>query len=196
MAAVPSTMLELGTRAPDFSLSDTVSGQHRTLEDVRGEKATLIVFICNHCPYVKLIKEELVQVGKDYIGQGMGMAAISSNDADQYPEDGPKAMREDALRLGYPFPYLWDEDQSAAKAYRAACTPDFFLFDRELKLVYRGQFDAARPGNGVPVTGNDLRAAIEAVLEEKAVSREQTPSIGCNIKWKNGREPEYYGKKG
>ncbi|MGM0507331.1 MAG: thioredoxin family protein [Bacteroidota bacterium] len=196
MAAVPSTMLELGTRAPDFSLSDTVSGQHRTLEDVRGEKATLIVFICNHCPYVKLIKEELVQVGKDYIGQGMGMAAISSNDADQYPEDGPKAMREDALRLGYPFPYLWDEDQSAAKAYRAACTPDFFLFDRELKLVYRGQFDAARPGNGVPVTGNDLRAAIEAVLEEKAVSREQTPSIGCNIKWKNGREPEYYEKKG
>lgn len=196
MAAVPSTMLELGTRAPEFSLNDAVSGQHRTVENVRGENATLIAFICNHCPYVKLLKEELVQVGQDYIKQGMGMAAISSNDVEQYPEDGPKAMREDALRLQYPFPYLWDEDQSAAKAYRAACTPDFFLFDRELKLVYRGRFDAARPGIEIPVTGEDLRAAIEAVLTGKPVSEEQIPSIGCNIKWKSGQEPDYHGKNG
>ncbi|MEX1213174.1 MAG: thioredoxin family protein [Balneolaceae bacterium] len=196
MAAVPSTMLELGTRAPKFSLNDTVSGQHQTLEDIRGENATLLAFICNHCPYVKLLKEELVRVGQDYMDRGVGMAAISSNDADQYPEDGPEAMREDALRLQYPFPYLWDEDQSAAKAYRAACTPDFFLFDADLKLIYRGRFDAARPGNGIPVTGRDLRVAMDAVLAGKPVSDEQIPSIGCNIKWKSGQEPEYHGKNG
>lgn len=196
MAAVPSTMLELGTRAPDFSINDTVSGQNRTLASVRGDKATLIAFICNHCPYVKQLKEELARVGRDYQEQGLGMAAISSNDVEQYPEDGPEAMREDALRLQYPFPYLWDEDQVVAKAYRAACTPDFFLFDGDLKLAYRGQFDGSRPGNDAPVTGGDLRSAIEALLDGKSVSTEQIPSIGCNIKWKPGGEPDYYGTNG
>lgn len=193
MAAVPSTMLELGTLAPEVSLSDTVTGQNLSLKEIRGKKATLIAFICNHCPYVKLLKEELARVGHDYMERGMGMAAVSSNDAEQYPEDGPDAMREDALRLQYPFPYLWDEDQSAARAYRAACTPDFFLFDADLKLVYRGRFDGARPGNEVPVSGSDLRTAIEAVLVGEPVPPEQIPSIGCNIKWKSGQEPDYYG---
>lgn len=196
MAAVPSTMLELGTRAPDLSLNDTVSGQHLTLKEIQGEKATLIAFICNHCPYVKMIKEELARMGRDYMDRGMGMAAISSNDVENYAEDGPDAMREDALRLQYPFPYLWDESQEAARAYRAACTPDFFLFDADLKLVYRGRFDGARPGNEIPVTGKDLREAIDAVLAGEAVPTEQIPSIGCNIKWKSGQEPDYYGING
>jgi peroxiredoxin len=193
MAAVNSTMLELGTEAPDFKITDTISGRTYTKEGFKGNKALLVIFICNHCPYVKLIKQALVDYATDYMPKGVGIAAISSNDPDNYPADGPEKMREDAEKFGYPFPYLFDESQEVAKAYRAACTPDLFLFDENMKLVYRGQFDDSRPGNDVEPTGNDLREATDKVLSGEKVPENQKPSIGCNIKWKKGNEPDYFG---
>lgn len=193
MAAVESTMLELGTEAPAFNLKDVVSGKTYTEKQFRGNRALLVMFICNHCPYVKLIKEELVRYASDYMPKGVGIVAISSNDVENYPDDSPEKMKEDAETFGYPFPYLYDFTQDAAKAYKAACTPDFFLFDEGLKLVYRGQFDDARPKNGVEPTGKDLRAATDKVLAGEELPEKQTPSIGCNIKWKKGNEPEYFG---
>lgn len=193
MAAVNSTMLELGTEAPDFKLTDTISGRTYTKEGFKGNKAFLVIFICNHCPYVKLIKQALVDYATDYMPKGVGIAAISSNDTDNYPADGPEKMREDAEKFGYPFPYLFDESQEVAKAYRAACTPDLFLFDENMKLIYRGQFDDSRPGNDVEPTGSDLREATDKILAGEKVPENQKPSIGCNIKWKKGNEPDYFG---
>jgi peroxiredoxin len=184
MAAVPSNMLPLGTRAPEFSLPDTVSGQIRSLQSIQSDKATLIMFICNHCPYVKHINAALVSIAGDYMPQGLSVIAISSNDAVKYPDDAPDKMKEHALKEGYSFPYLYDETQEVARQYDAACTPDFYLFDGAMKLVYRGQLDDARPKNDIPVSGKDLRAAIENVLAGRPVAEEQKPSIGCNIKWK------------
>lgn len=193
MSAVNSTMLELGTKAPEFSLPDTITGKTVNLKDYRGNKALLIIFMCNHCPYVKRIKEELVKYAADYLPKGVGIAAVSSNDAENYPDDSPEKMKEDAEKFGYPFPYLFDETQEVAKAYKAACTPDLFLFNEKHELVYRGQFDGSRPGNQQPVTGKDLREATDKVLRGEPVPEEQIPSIGCNIKWKKGNEPEYFG---
>jgi peroxiredoxin len=190
MALTPSTMLALGTAAPDFRLPDT-GGKMVALGDFKSTPALAVLFICNHCPYVKHIQAGLAQFGRDYKGRGAAIVAINSNDVQNYPEDSPARMAAEARSAGYTFPYLYDESQAVAKAYRAACTPDIFLFDAARKLVYRGQFDDSRPGNGVPVTGKDLRAAMEAVLAGKAVSGRQTPSIGCNIKWKPGNEPGY-----
>ncbi len=191
MARTPSTMmLELGTSAPEFSLPST-DGATVSLADFSDAKALLVMFICNHCPFVVHIREELAKIGRDFTEAGLAVTAISSNDAQNYPDDSPEKMKSESDLAGYTFPYLYDETQSIAKAYRASCTPDFFLFDADHKLVYRGQLDGSRPGNGVPVTGSDLRAAIEKTLAGKAVSDEQTPSIGCNIKWKAGNEPEY-----
>lgn len=184
MAATPSTMMPLGTVAPDFNLPDTVSENELSLGDIRGEKATVVMFICNHCPYVKHIDEELVNVANEYMPKGVSFVAISSNDVDNYPEDAPELMQKTAQQLGYPFPYLYDESQAVAKAYDAACTPDFFIFDKELKCAYRGQFDDSRPKNGKPVTGKDLRAALDNIIAGKPVTIDQIPSIGCNIKWK------------
>lgn len=190
MARTPSTMLPLGTAAPGFSLPDP-SGKIFSLESFSGAPALLVAFICNHCPYVKLIRAELAKLGRECQAKGVAMVAISANDAVEYPEDSPAKMAEEARAAGYVFPYLFDETQAAAKAYRAACTPDFFLLDRERKLVYRGQFDDARPHNGIAPTGKDLRAALEALLAGKPVSPDQKPSLGCNIKWKPGSEPNY-----
>ncbi len=185
MAATPSVMLPLGTEAPNFSLPDTVSGKIMSFDEVKGDKGTLVMFICNHCPYVKHVNEELVHLAKDYMSRGIGFVAISANDVERYPDDAPDRMKETALKLGYPFPYLYDESQETARAYQAACTPDFFLFDNAKKLVYRGQLDDSRPGNGIPVTGKDLRRAMDWLLEGKTVPEaEQKPSIGCSIKWK------------
>ena len=185
MAQTPSTMMPLGTKAPDFNLVDSISGQNFSLNDIQGSKGFLTIFICNHCPFVKLIEKGLAQLGKDYKNSGIGIVAISSNDVENYPEDSPEKMKENAKKLGYSFPYLYDETQEVAKAYRAACTPDIFLFDKDLKCVYRGQFDSARPGNSVSVTGEDLRRAMDWLLKGEPVSAKgQTPSIGCNIKWK------------
>ena len=192
MAATPSTMLALGTRAPDFSLPDT-DGRTVSLGDFRGHKALLVMFICNHCPFVKHLRAALAEVGREYGERGVAVVAINANDADRYPADSPEAMREEHEAAGYPFPYLYDASQQVAHAYQAACTPDFFLFDRAHELVYRGQFDDSRPGNGLPVTGRDLRAALDAVLADQPVPPEQKPSIGCNIKWKPGNEPAYFG---
>lgn len=183
MALTASTMLPLGTPAPSFTLTDTVSGMARTLQDVRGAQGTLVMFVCNHCPYVKHVNTELVRLARDYCARGVGMVAISSNDAQAYPQDGPERMREVALQLGYLFPYLYDPTQAVARRYAAACTPDFFLFDANLKLAYRGRLDDSTPGNGRPLTGADLRAAIDALLSGRAPAREQQPSMGCNIKW-------------
>ena len=183
-------MLPLGTNAPDFRLPDT-TGRIVSLADFANAPALLVMFICNHCPYVKHIRAGLAQLGKDYQPRGAAIVAISANDAASYPEDNPASMAHEVKSAGYTFPYLYDESQAVAKAYRAACTPDFFLFDQARKLVYRGQFDASRPGNGLPVTGQDLRAALDAVLAGKPVSTTQSPSIGCNIKWKPGNEPDY-----
>jgi thiol-disulfide isomerase/thioredoxin len=177
-------MLPLGTRAPGFELIDTVTGGRKTLEDIRGEKGTVIMFICNHCPFVKHVNSELTQIGKSYVNRGIGFAAISSNDVENYPQDAPDLMKETAEEEGYPFPYLYDETQEIARAYDAACTPDFYLFDANLSLVYRGQLDDSRPGNGLPVTGTDLRQALDSLLSGKAQAGHQKPSIGCNIKWK------------
>lgn len=184
MVKTPSTMMPLGTTAPDFRLPDTVSGQAISLKSVRGEKGTLIMFICNHCPFVKHLEGGLAQLGKDYADSGIGIAAISANDAANYPDDHPDQMHKNAIAKGYVFPYLYDESQAVAKAYDAACTPDFFLFDGALHCVYRGQFDDSRPGNDVPVTGRDLRHAMDCLIQGKRISPEQKPSVGCNIKWK------------
>ena len=184
MARTPSNMLPLGTSAPKFNLLDTVSNQQLHLDDLKGEKGTVIMFICNHCPFVKHVNKAIAQLGKTYQKQGISFAAISSNDVENYPQDAPHLMKLTAEEEGYTFPYLYDEDQTAAKAYDAACTPDFYLFNDNLKLVYRGQLDDSRPGNGLPVTGKDLEDAIQAVLNNKLVSEMQKPSIGCNIKWK------------
>jgi peroxiredoxin len=190
MAAVYSTMLPLGTKAPDFHLPDT-SGKMVSLSDLKGAPALVVVFMCNHCPYVKHIRSGLAQLGRDYLPRGVAMAGISSNDVANYPADSPAEMAKEAKSAGYIFPYLYDETQGVARAYHAACTPDIFLFDKEQRLVYRGQFDDSRPGNGLPVTGKDLRAALDAVLGGKALAANQKPSIGCNIKWKPGNEPDY-----
>jgi peroxiredoxin len=193
MSAVNSTMLELGTKAPKFSLTDTVTGKNVQLKDFRGNKALLVMFISNHCPYVKNIKEGITEYAKDYLPKGVGIVAISSNDIENYPDDSPEKMKEDAEKYGYPFPYLYDETQEVAKVYKAACTPDLFLFDEKHELVYRGQFDSSRPSNDEHVTGEDLRKATDKVLSGEEVPEDQTPSIGCNIKWKEGNEPEYFG---
>jgi peroxiredoxin len=177
-------MLALGTAAPDFSLPDVVTGRVVSLKDFADKKALLVMFICRHCPYVKHVQEELARLGKDYADKPVGMVAISSNDAIAYPEDAPESLKEMALELGFSFPYLYDESQQVARAYDAACTPDFFLFDENRRLVYRGQLDGSRPGNGIPVTGRDLRNAIDAVLAGAPVDPNQKPSLGCNIKWK------------
>ncbi len=192
MVLTPSTMLRLGAAAPDFRLPDT-NGNLVSRDDFRGSRGLLVVFICNHCPFVKHIRAGLAEFGRDYQDTGLAMVAISSNDVSTHPEDSLPHMKEEASAAGYVFPYLYDETQEVAKAYRAACTPDFFLFDQDRKLVYRGQFDDSRPGNGVPVTGRDLRLAVDAVLEGKPIPEPQKPSIGCNIKWKRGAEPDYFG---
>jgi thiol-disulfide isomerase/thioredoxin len=183
MALTESTMLELGTTAPAFALPDVVTGETVRVDDVRDGKPLLVMFICTHCPYVKHVESGLAALGKDYAGK-VRIVAISSNDAANYPDDNPAGLKQQAQRLGFKFPYLYDESQAVARAYKAACTPDFFLFDKNLKLVYRGQFDSSRPGNGVPVSGEDLRAAMDTVLAGRSVSQDQRPSIGCNIKWK------------
>ncbi|QDU60618.1 Thiol-disulfide oxidoreductase ResA [Planctomycetes bacterium Pan216] len=192
MVLTPSTMLELGTSAPDFSLTDTVSGKTVSLADVATGKGLLVMFICNHCPYVKHLRDGLAAFAKEYGEKGLAIVGISSNDVEGYPDDSPEKMKEEAASAGYTFPYLYDETQSVAHAYRAACTPDFFLFDKDRKLVYRGQFDASRPGNDIPVTGKDMRAAADLVLAGEPIPAEQTPSIGCNIKWKSGNAPDYF----
>jgi len=184
MALTESTMLELGTVAPDFALTDVVSGKTVRRDDYKGKKALLVMFICTHCPFVKHIENSLAAFAKDYAGKPLGIAAICSNDAVTYPDDNPAGMKKQAQAFGFNFPYLQDGSQDVAHAYKAACTPDFFLFDGDLRLVYRGQFDASRPGNGVPVTGQDLRSAVDLVLAGKPVPADQKPSIGCNIKWK------------
>lgn len=193
MVKTPSTMLALGTQAPAFNLPDVISGESVSLESFASKKALLVMFICRHCPYVKHVEQELAAIGSDYADKDVGLVAISSNDVASYPEDAPESLKEQAETVGFKFPYLLDEDQGAAKAYTAACTPDFFLFDGSRSLVYRGQMDSSRPGNEVPVTGEDLRAALDAVLSDQPVSGEQIPSIGCNIKWKEGNEPDYFG---
>lgn len=185
MALTPSNMLPLGTTAPNFVLTDAVTNKPVSLQKIRGEKGTVVMFICNHCPYVKHVNEELVRLCNDYRVTGFGFVAISSNDIDKYPEDAPKKMWETARKYNYPFPYLFDEDQEVAKAYDAACTPDFYLFDDELKLIYRGQLDNSRPGNGIPVNGRDLREALDNVLNNNPQRKDQKPSMGCNIKWKD-----------
>jgi len=191
MVRTPSTMLPLGTTAPDFSLPN-VDGRVLSLEDVAGPRGTVVMFICNHCPFVKHVADQLAQLGRDYAPFGIGFAAISSNDVATHPADSPEQMNHEAEARGYPFPYLYDDTQEVAHAYRAACTPDFFAFDAERQLAYRGQLDASRPGNGVPVTGTDLRAALDALVAGSTPSTEQRPSLGCNIKWKPGQEPEYF----
>ena len=191
MALTASTMLSLGTQAPDFYLPDVVSGQTISLSNFADKKALLVMFICQHCPFVKHVKKELAQLGKDYINNGLGIVAISTNDAKNYPDDAPESLKAMAIELDFNFPFCYDESQETAKAYTAACTPDFFLFDVKHQLVYRGQLDESRPSNGKPVTGVDLRAAVDAVLADKPVPGEQKPSIGCNIKWKPGNEPSY-----
>jgi len=184
MSATTSNMLALGTAAPEFSLMDTVSGEFMTLGQLKSDNATVIMFICNHCPYVKHVDEQLVSLACDYQKKGVSFIAISSNDVDNYPQDSPELMAKEAKKIGYPFPYLYDEKQEVAKAYQAACTPDYYVFNSEMKCVYRGQLDDSRPGNGVPVTGHDLRNALDETLQGLAVTRAQIPSIGCNIKWK------------
>ena len=190
MALTPSTMLALGTEAPDFRLPDP-TGRLITRDELRGAPALLVAFLCNHCPYVQHIREGFSRFAKEYRAKGLAIVAINSNDARSHPEDAPAAMAREIERFEYVFPYLVDETQAVAKAYRAACTPDFFLFDASRKLVYRGQFDASRPGNATPVTGADLRAAADAALAGRAVPSSQLPSLGCNIKWKPGNEPDY-----
>jgi peroxiredoxin len=194
VALTPSTMLPLGTRAPDFKLPDT-DGRTVSLADYADAPALLVMFICNHCPYVKHVREELARLARDYQARGVAVVAINPNDAERYPEDSPVHMREEVVSAGYTFPYLYDETQEVAKAYKAACTPDFFVFDRERKLVYRGQLDDSRPRSDRPVTGADLRAALDAVLDGRPVPQDQKPSTGCNIKWKPGNEPDYFHTK-
>lgn len=185
MARTLSNMLPLGTIAPGFTLPDTVSGKMVSLDELKSEQATVVMFICNHCPFVKHVDEQLVALAHDYQAKGVAFIAISSNDAENYPQDRPELMKAEAEKLRYPFPYLYDESQGVAKAYKAACTPDFYVFDGELKCAYRGQLDDSRPDNGKPVTGSDLRLALDEILDGKAVSGPQIPSLGCNIKWKS-----------
>ncbi len=184
MAITPSHMIPLNTRAPEFSLQDVVSGRTISLSEAKSASATVIMFICNHCPFVKHIQKELVTLAHAYIPQGITFVAINSNDAKAYPDDSPQNMKKVAEDLNFPFLYLYDETQEVAKAYHATCTPDFFVFDKNLKCVYRGQFDDSRPGNDIPVTGKDLRAALECLLKGEPIPDNQKPSIGCNIKWK------------
>jgi peroxiredoxin len=193
MALTESTMLELGTEAPPFSLTDVVSGDTISLDDVAGRKGTLVMFLCAHCPFVIHVKKELARISADYEGKPIGIVAISSNDVETHPQDAPENLRKQAVEEGFRFPYLYDETQEVARAYTAACTPDFFVFDRDRRLVYRGQLDASRPSNDTPLTGEDLRAALDAVLYDTEVSADQKPSVGCNIKWKAGKEPKYFG---
>jgi peroxiredoxin len=192
MARTNSTMLPLGTTAPDFVLPDSVTGKTVSLGDFKKSPALLVMFLCNHCPYVKHVQAGLTQMAKDLQARGVGVVGISANDVTNFPDDRPEKMREEAQRAGYTFPYLYDESQSVARAYRAACTPDFFLFDGAHRLVYRGQMDDARRANNLPVTGASVRAAVDAALAGKPVSPSQIPSLGCNIKWKPGQEPEYF----
>ena len=184
MARVPSVMVELGTRAPQFNLPDTVSGKNYSLDNIKGNVATVIMFICNHCPFVKHVNHELVNLANDYNNRGIRFAAISANDVVNYPDDAPELMQQVALQLKYPFPYLYDETQQVARAYDAACTPDFYIYDADLRLVYRGQLDDSRPGNEIPVSGKDIRQALDCLISVHPVPKEQKPSIGCNIKWK------------
>jgi len=190
MVKTASTMLSLGTQAPDFSLLN-VDGTSVDRAQFVG-KPLLVIFMCNHCPFVVHIRPALQKLAAEYQGKGLAVVGISSNDVAAYPQDGPDAMKEEAVSAGYTFPYLFDGTQEVAKAYKAACTPDIFLFDADHSLMYRGQFDSSRPGNGQPVTGADLRAACDAVLANQPVATEQRPSIGCNIKWKSGQEPDYF----
>jgi peroxiredoxin len=196
MAETPSTMLPLGTTAPNFSLPDP-SGKLVSLDDdnFKNAPALVVAFLCNHCPFVKHIQKQFAALAKEYQARGVAVVAISSNDVENYPEDSPEKMAEESKQAGYSFPYLYDESQQVAKAYRAACTPDLYLFDRDRRLVYRGQFDDSRPGNGRPVTGADLRTALDAVLAGHAVPANQRPSIGCNIKWKRQNAPEYFSNR-
>jgi peroxiredoxin len=193
MAKTLSTMLELGTAAPDFSLPDVVSGETLSSGDFADKKGLLVMFICRHCPFVKHVEQELAQIGIDYESKDVGIVAISANDPAESSDDAPESLKEMARQLGFKFPFLYDESQATAKAYSAACTPDFFLFDRSRQLVYRGQLDDSRPDSGKPVTGKDLRAALDAVLSDRAVNPDQRASIGCNIKWRSGNEPSYFG---
>ncbi|MEQ8974048.1 MAG: thioredoxin family protein [Coleofasciculus sp. C1-SOL-03] len=193
MALTASTMLPLGNKAPEFQLPDVVSGETISLDTFAGKQGLVVIFLCRHCPFVKHVQGELAKLGRDYQDADLGIVAISANDATTHPDDAPDKLKQMAQELGLTFPLCYDESQETAKAYTAACTPDFFVFDRDRKLVYRGQFDDSRPGNDQPVTGKDLRSAIDAVLAQSPVSEEQKPSIGCNIKWKPGNEPAYYG---
>jgi len=192
MVQTASTMLPLGTRAPNFQLPDVVSGRTISLDSFADKKALLVMFVCRHCPYVQHIKEELARIGRDYATKDVGIVAISSNDAASFPDDAPESLKAMAEELEFTFPFCYDESQEVAKAFTAACTPDFFLFDQSRQLVYRGQLDDSRPKNDKPITGRDLRAALDAVLEDRPVNPEQKPSIGCNIKWKAGNEPPYF----
>jgi peroxiredoxin len=191
MVAVNSTMLPLGTKAPDFRLPGP-GGKAVSLADLKDAPALVVIFMCNHCPYVKHVRDGLAKLARDYRPRGVAVVGINANDVANYPADSPARMAEEAAAAGYIFPYLHDETQAVAKAYRAACTPDLYLFDKDQRLVYRGQLDDSRPGKGLPVTGKDMRAALDAVLAGNPVSPIQTPSIGCNIKWKPGNEPEYF----
>lgn len=186
-------MLSLGTEAPDFSLPDTVTGTTVSLSDYSDKTGVLVMFICNHCPYVKHVRDELARIGKDYADTGIGIVAISANDVDISPGDSPEAMKEEAENFGYVFPYLFDESQQVAAAYTAMCTPDFFLFGPDRKLAYRGRMDESRPDSGVPVTGEELRAAMDAIIAGEPVSDEQHASMGCSIKWSEGKQPAYFG---
>lgn len=185
MSLTPSNMISLGTKAPDFKLMDTRTEHLLTLDEIKGERGTLIMFLCNHCPFVKHVNEEIVRIANEYRQLGFGFAAIMSNDTKKYPQDSPENMKEHAARHQYSFPYLFDGTQEIAKVYKAACTPDFFLFDADLKLIYRGQLDDSRPGNGIHPNGRDLREAMDSVLNNRKVTEDQKPSIGCNIKWKD-----------
>lgn len=192
MVKTLSTMLDLGTSAPDFVLPDVVSGRTISLSAFADKRALLVMFICRHCPFVRHVQDELARIGRDYAGKDIGIVAISSNDAETYPDDLPASLKEMAEDLGFTFPFCYDESQSVAKAYAAACTPDFYVFDRKRRLAYRGQLDDSRPGNNIPVTGRDLRSAMDAVLSGQPVAEDQRASIGCNIKWKPGNEPDYF----
>jgi peroxiredoxin len=191
MVKTASTMKEIGTPAPGFTLTN-VDGRLVGLDDFKDKPALLVIFMCNHCPFVKHVADGLTRLAMDYMPKGVAIVGINSNDAATHPQDSPEQMVHEAEARGYPFPYLYDETQEVAQAYGAACTPDFFLYDKQRKLVYRGQFDASRPGNNVPVTGNDLRAALDALLAGKSLPEKHIPSIGCNIKWRAGNEPQYY----
>lgn len=196
MVKTASTMLELGVQAPDFSLLNTVDGKTVALSDFAGAPALVVIFMCNHCPFVKHLADDLAAFAKEYQAKGVAVVGISSNEIENFPQDGPQEMAAEAKARGYTFPYLFDETQEVAQAYRAACTPDFYLFDGKQKLAYRGQFDDSRLNSGIEITGKDLRAAVDAVLAGKPAPAEQMPSIGCNIKWTKGAEPTYFNPAG